>query len=164
MRSVYFYAVLLGLCVNCLGRDSVLAGSSANGIDVNKNPSEENGLIAQRPPQEESFTAVGTEPFWNLTINRNAIVYSAPDFSSTETNIRTYTYPYVAPKPAEGRPIDVVRVYRLNGQPNGTLIIKKVDSCSDGMSDNVYPYAVTLILGDRVLEGCAKRQSAKFIE
>jgi len=158
MKKVYFYTILLGLCVNCLGRDSALADIPTKSINVNKNISKENSLISQSAPQKESFTAVGTEPFWNLTINQNAIVYSAPDFSSTETSIQTYTYPYVAPKPAEGRPIDVVRFYRLNGQPNGTLIIKKVDSCSDGMSDNVYPYAVTLILGDRVLEGCAKRR------
>lgn len=142
MKSLCFYAVLLGLSVSWLGRDSALA---------NHNISEENVLISQTPTRGESFIARGTEPFWNVTVNRNGIVYSSPEVSKR-------TYPYVTPMTAQGRPADLVRVYQLRGQPNGTLIIKKADSCSDGMSDNIYPYEATLILGNQVLEGCAERK------
>ena len=142
MKYLYFSAVLLGLSVSWLGRDAALA---------NHNISAENVLISQTPARGESFFAIGTEPFWNVTVNRNGIVYSSPEVSKR-------TYPYVTPMKAEGRPADLVRVYQLKGQPNGTLIIKKADSCSDGMSDKVYPYEATLILGNRVMEGCAERK------
>ena len=151
MKILYFYAVLLGLSVSWLGMDSAIADRQGNRSYANNNILGKNFLISQTPARVETFTANGTEPFWSVTVNRNGIVYSSPETSKR-------TYPYVAPIKAEGRPIDVVRVYRLNGQPNGTLIIKKVDSCSDGMSDNVYPYEATLILGNRVMEGCAVKK------
>lgn len=142
MKNICFYAVLAGLSVICLG---------SNRSYANNNTLGENFLISQTPAKVETFTARGTEPFWSVTVNRNGIVYSTPEVSKR-------TYPYVAPMMAQGRPVDMVRVYRLNGQPNGTLIIKKADSCSDGMSDNVYRYEATLILGNRVMEGCADRK------
>jgi uncharacterized membrane protein len=39
------------------------------------------------------------------------------------------------------------------------LIIRKVDACSDGMSDNLYPYSALFIQRDIVLEGCAEKSS-----
>lgn len=152
--SGYFYPVLLGLSVSCLGSNSALADRSY----ANHNIPGKIFLISQTSARAESFIGGGAEPFWSITVNRNGIVYSAPDYSSSEISKRTYTYPYVAPIKAEGRPLDVVRVYRLNGQPNGILIIKKTDSCSDSMSDKVYPFQATLILGNRVMEGCAERK------
>lgn len=145
MKTLCFYAVLLGLSVSCLGSDSALANRSY----ANKNISRKNFLISQTSAKVEGFIARGTEPFWSMTVNRNSIVYSSPE-------VRKRTYPYVAPMIAQGRPADLVRVYQLKGQPNGTLIIKKTDSCSDGMSDKIYPYEATLILGNQVLEGCAE--------
>lgn len=151
MRSLYFYTALLALSVSWLGGESALSDRQGNRSYANNNISRENVLISQTPARVETFTARGTEPFWSVTVNRNGIVYSSPEVSKR-------TYPYVTPRTAEGRPVDLVRVYRLNGQPNGTLIIKKADSCSDGMSDKIYPYEATLILGNQVLEGCAERK------
>lgn len=151
MKSLYFYTLLLGLSVSWLGSDSALADRQGHRSYANNNISAENFLISQTPAKVETFTASGTEPFWSVTVNRNGIVYSSPAASKR-------TYPYVAPMKAESRPLDVVRVYRLNGQPNGTLIIKKANSCSDGMSDKVYPYEAILILGNQVMEGCAERK------
>ncbi|MFB2936374.1 COG3650 family protein [Aerosakkonemataceae cyanobacterium BLCC-F154] len=147
MKSLYFCAVLLTLPVSWLASDSLLANQSY----ANHNISGKNSVISQTPARGESFIVNGTEPFWNVTVNRNGIVYSSPEVSKRN-------YPYVTPMKAEGRPADLVRVYQLRGQPNGTLIIKKAESCSDGMSDNIYPYEATLILGNRVLEGCASRK------
>jgi uncharacterized membrane protein len=94
----------------------------------------------------------GTEPFWNVTVSKSGIVYSSPD-------TRKLTFPYVAPLTAAGRPADLVRVYRLRGRGNHSILtIKKVSACSDGMSDKNYPYSATLILGNTVLEGCAERK------
>ncbi|MCU0547821.1 MAG: hypothetical protein MUC48_00605 [Leptolyngbya sp. Prado105] len=100
---------------------------------------------AKSPVSE--FIVRGNEPFWNVTIGKKGIVYTTPD-------TKPQTFPYVAPLSAQGRPVDNVRVYRLRG--NNTLVLKKVNSCSDTMSDKNYPYSATLIMGNTVREGCAE--------
>ncbi|EHC13977.1 MULTISPECIES: COG3650 family protein [Fischerella] len=111
-----------------------------------------NNILAQNTTNTEEFIARGTEPFWSVTVSKkNGIVYSTPEN-------RKLTFPYVTPLQASGRPKDLLRVYRLRGKTNNTLIIKKEDACSDGMSDIQYPYSATLILGNTVLEGCAERK------
>jgi uncharacterized membrane protein len=122
--------------------------SSANTASqaVNKN----NILISQATNRgTEELIVSGTEPFWGITISRKGIVYT-----TTESR---QNFPYLAPTTASGRPADFVRVYRLRGSNNvtSTLVIKK-GSCSDGMSDNKYPYSAVYISGNRVLEGCAR--------
>lgn len=136
MKSLPLFTVVLGLVSAGLGMSAALANHQ---------------IIAQATANTPEFIARGNEPFWNVTVNRSGIVYSTPE-------IRNRRYPYTAPLTAMGRPTDLVRVYRLNGQPSGVLVIKKVNSCSDGMSDTVYPYDATLILGNRVMEGCAQRR------
>lgn len=106
--------------------------------------------IAQAATSEE-FVARGTEPFWSMTVSKRGIIYSSPE-------VKKRTFAYVKPLSAAARPADLVRVYLLRGQGNNTLIIKKVDACSDGMSDINYPYSATLILGSKVLEGCAEKK------
>jgi uncharacterized membrane protein len=95
----------------------------------------------------ESFRVVGTEPFWNMTIDKNGIVYKTPDSKGR-------SFPYVAPLAAQGREAEYVRVYRLQG--NNMLVLKRVNNCSDTMSDKIYPYSATLVLGNTVREGCAE--------
>ena len=140
-------AVLLGLSICWLGNQGASAYSQA-GLEVTKQSNS--SLVAATPAKVEEFTAVGTEPFWSLTISRNGIVYSTPDAKSVK-------YPYIAPKAALSRPLDLLRVYKLTGKTSGFLVIKKGD-CSDGMSDRVYPYDATVILGNQVLEGCAYKK------
>jgi uncharacterized membrane protein len=95
----------------------------------------------------ERFLVVGNEPFWSLSISKQGIVYRTPD-------AKPRTFAYVAPISAQGRMPDTVRVYRLQG--NNTLVLRKVEACSDTMSDKVYPYSATLILGNVVRDGCAE--------
>lgn len=133
MKFFPFYVVLLGLY---MGRANTIA-------------TENTTLVSQT--RVEEFIVRGNEPFWSVTISRNGIIYSTPESPNRR-------YPYTAPISAAGRPPEVVRVYRLNGQPSGLLVIKKADSCSDTMSDIVYPYSATLILGNRVLDGCAQKR------
>ena len=141
MKSFHFYAVLVGCVTVGLGMNAALA---------NNRVGQENS-VSQATARVDEFIVRGNEPFWNVTISRSGIVYSTPD-------INRRRYPYNAPMRAEGRAADLVRVYRLNGQPSGLLVIRKVDACSDTMSDIVYPYNATLILGNRVLEGCAQKR------
>jgi uncharacterized membrane protein len=126
MKAFISYIALLGLSTGLLAESSGVVAQTAN---------------------SEKFVARGTEPFWSVSVSKSGIVYSSPD-------VKKQTFPYVAPLKAQGRPDDFVRVYRLRG--NNTLIIKKDNACSDGMSDNKYPYSAVLILGNKVLDGCAK--------
>jgi uncharacterized membrane protein len=124
--KAFIYIALLGLSAGLLTHSSGVVARTAN---------------------SEKFTVLGTEPFWSVSVSKSGIVYSSPE-------VKKQTFPYVAPLKAQGRPDDFVRVYRLRG--NNTLIIKKDNACSDGMSDNKYPYSAVLIMGNKVLEGCAK--------
>lgn len=137
----FFYIITLGFCM------SLLAGSHVNADTAI--PAKTQVPVSMNATKAVEFTVNGTEPFWNVTVNQRGIVYSSPE-------VKRQAYPYVAPMTASGRPADLLRVYRLRGKPEGMLIIEKVDSCSDGMSDRNYPYSAVLILGNRVLNGCAQ--------
>ncbi|AUT02187.1 hypothetical protein CLI64_18340 [Nostoc sp. CENA543] len=132
----------------------LLMGISANLLaSTPSNANNSNLLVAQannRNRVTEEFIVSGTEPFWSVTVSKKGITYSTPESRQS--------FPYVAPLQASGRPVDVVRVYRLRGKNNltNTLVIKKVASCSDGMSDIKYPYSAIYISGNTVLEGCAR--------
>lgn len=102
-----------------------------------------------RPAPIEEFIVRGTEPFWAVNVGRRGIVYTTPD-------AKPQTFPYVAPIAAQGRPLDLVRVYRFRGS-NNVLVLRK-GACSDGMSDKQYPYSATLVMGNTVREGCAEKQ------
>jgi len=134
--SMKMKVLLTGLAVSLLA----LAPAIAN--QVAPRSTEQ---AAPRPT--ESFNVVGTEPFWNITIDKTGITYSTPD-------TQKMTFPSAAPLSAEGRPAQKVRVYRLQGQTSGNLVIRQ-GACSDSMSDRKYDYSATLILGNTVKEGCA---------
>jgi uncharacterized membrane protein len=86
---------------------------------------------------------LGTEPFWSLTIQSpTRAVYDDP-----ETPARRYR----------------VSGFQRSG-PNATLrllpggrVTIAVDRCSDGMSDNIFPYSTRVRLPDgRQLRGCCR--------
>jgi uncharacterized membrane protein len=131
---------------------SVLVGLSAASLTLHLNAANS----AQTSPpatRSEEFRVVGTEPFWGISVGKRGIVYST-------TDSKPRSFPYSAPMTAQGRPADLVRVYRLQSKPNtnNVLVIKKVAACSDSMSDKQYPYSATLILDNAVREGCAERK------
>ncbi|MFN6566253.1 hypothetical protein [Dendronalium sp. ChiSLP03b] len=133
--------------VSCL----ILLGFGASLMADSPSTANSNSLIVAETASSENFIARGTEPFWSITISKQGIVYSTPD-------VKKQTFPYVTPLKAQGRPADLVRVYRLRGRGNNTLILKKVSVCSDGMSDKNYPYSAIFIRDNMVLEGCAEQQ------
>ncbi|MCG6138326.1 MAG: hypothetical protein MET45_27505 [Nostoc sp. LLA-1] len=143
MKALVFCLVLLGL-VSCANNDNNQASADTN-----------NNLVAvdtSDTPVKTEFIASGTEPFWSVDVSKKEIVYSSL------LDDQKQTFPYVEPLTASGRLADLVRVYRLSGKDgdNNILIIRKVDVCSDGMSDNQYPYSALFIQDDMVLEGCAR--------
>lgn len=94
----------------------------------------------------QNFRISGTEPFWGMQITQRRITFEALGFPKQ-------TFPYVPPIKAAGKPAQAVRIYQLGA--GNTLIIQKVDRCSDGMSDTIYPYSALFIWGRQVWSGCA---------
>lgn len=112
-------------------------------------------LLGTMAAPAHALDCSGTEPFWSLKIGGGKIVLSEPDRGNT----RLLT---VAPRAAQGRPADFVRVYQTRTlgarRQYVTIVIRKADnnSCSDGMSDTAYPYSAIVIRPAGVLEGCCK--------
>ena len=86
----------------------------------------------------QPYRALGTEPFWSLTIDGSTIRY----------------------QPAGGRVVSVARprpIVGFNGERyvtrRMTVDITHVE-CSDGMSDRTFHDTVTVTLGGRTLRGC----------
>lgn len=89
-------------------------------------------------PQPAAYRALGTEPFWSVTLGGGRLRYDDP----------------------EGRVIDAAAPAArpsFNGEryvtPRLTLDITH-SPCSDGMSDRTYPDTVLVIADGRELRGC----------
>ena len=107
-------------------------------------------------PQADSvIVALGNEPFWNVRVTANEILYRDPEHQEG------YRFPPVAAV-EEGD----VRVYRTRrdipagdvGPPILELRIRQ-GSCSDGMSDRKYSMTALLKIGEETRTGCAYREA-----
>ncbi|WP_326524115.1 META domain-containing protein [Sphingomonas sp.] len=89
----------------------------------------------------EPYRALGTEPFWSLTIDRATITY----------------------KPMQGRATTVARprpITGINGElyrARGMTVDITHTRCSDGMSDRTYADTVKVTIGRRTMSGCGGR-------
>jgi uncharacterized membrane protein len=92
----------------------------------------------------QRMQALGTEPFWSVEVNGAALHYTTPE-SPAGTRIATT----VTPEAGGTRYSGV-----LGGEAFWLLIVP--GTCSDGMSDTVYPFVATLTLGARSERGCAR--------
>lgn len=97
-------------------------------------------LAQEARPDPGAYRAVGTEPFWSLTIGRDRIVYD--DIEDRETVVR---------KP-RAQTANGNLVYRTRAM---TVVIRNQE-CSDGMSDRRFADTVRLKIGRRMLTGCGR--------
>lgn len=92
-----------------------------------------------------SFRALGTEPFWAIHVSDGTLRYMTPE------NQEGTVVPFTRIPAGDGEvSLDAV----LNGRK--LHLAGRIAECSDGMSDRVYPFTVTVTLGDGTLEGCAR--------
>jgi heat shock protein HslJ len=85
-----------------------------------------------------AYRALGTEPFWSVTIADGRMSYDAPDGPR-------FSVPAPAPRPTPGgRRYETARL---------VLDIRR-QSCSDGMSDRIYADSVRATVDGRPLSGC----------
>ena len=95
-----------------------------------------------------SLRALGTEPFWAARIEGRCVTYSHPE---DQRGTRIWTR-YSAG--ADGG----IWSGALGGAPF-ELRTRSEPGCSDGMSDNVYPIAVDLVVAGERRSGCAEPSS-----
>lgn len=92
------------------------------------------------------FQALGTEPFWSIEVLPGQMRYSNPE------NIAGTTFAATEARDGQGMRYSGT----LDGQPV-TLLVKP-GTCSDGMSDTVYPWQALLTIGERTEQGCARER------
>ena len=98
------------------------------------------GCVTSPPPSNEVYRALGTEPFWALTIDRREIVF-------TEANAPGVRIVEPLPKVIHGFAGDIYQGKRINVNMVRT-------PCSDGMSERTYPHKIQLRVNERAFEGC----------
>lgn len=92
------------------------------------------------PPSGDLYVALGTEPFWRLTMNSAEIVF-------TEANAPGVQVAQPTPRPIIAVAGEVYQTPRI-----GLNIVHS--RCSDGMSDRIYPDKVQVRIDNRSFEGC----------
>jgi heat shock protein HslJ len=96
--------------------------------------------LAQRG---EPYKAVGTEPFWGLTIDSRTMKFETPN----------------------RRPVIVATPRVINGFAGEIYKTRRIDvnivhrACSDGMSDRTYRDTVTVTVDGRRYQGCGGRSA-----
>ena len=98
-----------------------------------------------KPIAANRLRAIGTEPFWGARIEGRCVTYSHPE---DQAGTRVWTR-------FEGTAADGSWSGALGGRPC-VLRTRAEPGCSDGMSDNLYPIAVTLAVGGEQRTGCAE--------
>ena len=92
-----------------------------------------------------ALKAVGTEPFWGARIDGRCVTYATPE---NQQGTRIWT------KFTGTR--DAGRWEGSLGKDSFVFVTRPDSTCSDGMSDRVYPIAVTLEIGSEERNGCAE--------
>lgn len=98
-----------------------------------------------RPVPANAIRAIGTEPFWGARVEGRCVTYSHPD---DQDGTRVWTK-------FSGTAENGTWSGALSGQPF-VMKTRPQPGCSDGMSDNRYPIAVTLTVGGEERRGCAE--------
>jgi uncharacterized membrane protein len=131
--------------VGCSEPDSVAADSAA--LTTNDSPVRDGAEMGA-----DSVTHChGTEPFWAIRIDPNKVTFDAVEASTSMLNH--------GPKPAHGFTSTYAALYQgtLIEDPAKVLnvIITAADGgCSDGMSDEIYPFTVSVVSGGEFFSGC----------
>ena len=131
---------------------AALLASCGSGGNETAEPTPSAAVTTPEPdPVAMSFLpaairAFGTEPFWSADISKDKLTYTTPE------NLEGggVTSPVVRADGAES----VMFTATINGQVLQILVTP--GSCSDGMSDNTYPWTVERTLGEDTVSGCAE--------
>lgn len=96
-----------------------------------------------------AYRAHGNEPFWNVTIDGTGVRFTSPEDSAG------VTFPSVEPTVSG----DTLR-WASQSDKGRIVVVIWPDSCSDGMSDQIYTRASAVKLNETSYQGCAETTPA----
>lgn len=136
-------ASLVG-CTRRTADDRTVTSDSTSSAPVPSPAATRSGLIVTE------WVALGNEPFWNVSIMPDSIVWRTPE------HLEGIHFPPAARE----RSGNVIRWQTARtGTPASLDLSIESITCSDGMSDRVYPYKATLKLDQQTFTGCAEQRS-----
>ncbi len=95
----------------------------------------------------KGYRCTGTEPFWDLQISGNQLIYNNLSGKLHQTQVQ-------GPLTAAGTVPGYASIY-VSGNRSDVVAITS-QKCSDGMSDVEYANTVLYMVGNRVLFGCCE--------
>ena len=107
-----------------------------------RKPNPSTAISSTDPPR---FQALGTEPFWSVTVLPGKLRYATPDKPDGTDFAATYAL--------------AGAVHRFTGTLQGKPAVLNIGpgTCSDGMSDTVYAFTASFAWDGRTERGCARR-------
>jgi uncharacterized membrane protein len=120
-----------------LARETLFASSLAEGSGCD------------RPRYPYDFEALGTEPFWHVTLDSTQLVLERPE--------RPLELVFVADPPVTRGTLTTITAHRTEGRVRDLTLRLLRDACRDKMSDSWYPLRAEVRFGDAALRGCARR-------
>ena len=117
---------------------------------TSESPETGNAPMGKRPAGQEykpllAWRAFGTEPFWNVRVDGDTLVFTTPEDQAGRTFAGTHALQADGGVHYEGR----------DGDTAFSLDIA-TGECSDGMSDNVYELTAEFRYGGMDYKGCAE--------
>jgi uncharacterized membrane protein len=113
-------------------------------------PADAPTLPAQPPATDfgEDMLAIGTEPFWSLTMRGTEFELLRPDHPNVKLKA-----PGAEIRPGQG-------VWKATAEDGSAMTVTlRVGECSDGMSDRKYPMSAEVEFAGQTLHGCAAKGS-----
>lgn len=90
------------------------------------------------------FRAFGTEPFWNVDVDGNTLLFTTPEDQAGQTLAGT--------RAAFAKGVEISGSH--GGKP--FVLTVRAGQCGDGMSDNTYAMDAMFDVGGQSLKGCAQ--------
>ena len=93
------------------------------------------------------LTCTGTEPFWGMTVGYGVARF---EFDGKKTTLALEEPDVAAARTSPW-------LYAVHGKPGQFLLAARPEAkCSDGMSDNNYPYSMVVHAAGVFMEGCCR--------
>ena len=138
MKNIFAYFILLMIFISC------------NNQAKEEVQNEEAEPVAEVVAEKPTWKILGTEPFWNIHIHGDTVLYTRLNENIDSIYFVNHHY---------SDRDSIVEFHLMYQEKEAGLTLRKSSTpCSDGMSDNQYAYSATFIYGKETLKGCATRQ------
>lgn len=121
-----------------------ISGNMGNKFVLNKQQMADKQRLKDKSDAGIDFIGHGNEPFWSLEIDKGKnIIFNSPNMSKPDT--MAYTEPAVSGN---------LRKYHVQTEKTKLDVRLSSRFCSDGMSDFLYEYKVSLEYNGKSYSGC----------